>query len=251
VADRVDISSPQKPGWTVKFDGAISTLATLKIAAFRWLLIGNTFSMLAFQTRQMAQGWLVLEMTNSDGWVGAANGIPAIPVIFLSLFGGVLADRMDRVKLLIYTRVIFVLLGLLAAALISADLIELWHLFVLAAMIGVVQATGVTAAQAMMVDIVGKEKIFSANAMFGVSFNLATFVGPAVGGLVIAGFGVDAAFYMLAVMLVLSVGFVSLIKTNQALRTGEQKSVLLTFGKASYMSEGLRPCDGRYSWASC
>ena len=172
-------------------------------------------------------------MTNSDGWVGAANGIPAIPVIFLSLFGGVLADRMDRVKLLIYTRVMFALLGLITAALISADMIELWHLFVLAAMIGLVQATGLTAAQAMMVDIVGRERIFSANAMFGVSFNLATFVGPAVGGLVIAGWGVDAAFYMLAVMLILSVGFVSLIKTNQAPRVGEKKSVMAD------MREGL------------
>ena len=222
----MDAATPQESRRTSKFDGAIETLSTLKIAAFRYLLIGNTFSMLAFQTRQMAQGWLVLEMTNSDGWVGAANGIPAIPVIFFSLFGGVLADRMDRVKLLIYTRVVFALLGLLTAALISADMIELWHLFVLAAMVGMVQATGVTAAQAMMVDIVGRERIFSANAMFGVSFNLATFVGPAVGGLVIASLGVDAAFYMLAVMLVISVGFVSLIWTNQAPRVGERKSVV-------------------------
>ena len=233
MAESVDMAAAKESRRAGKFDGAKATLSTMKIAAFRWLLIGNTFSMLAFQTRQMAQGWLVLEMTNSDGWVGAANGIPAIPVIFLSLFGGVLADRMDRVKLLIYTRVMFALLGLITAALISADMIELWYLFVLAAMIGLVQATGLTAAQAMMVDIVGRERIFSANAMFGVSFNLATFVGPAVGGLVIAGWGVDAAFYMLAVMLILSVGFVSLIKTNQAPRVGEKKSVMAD------MREGL------------
>jgi MFS family permease len=223
----VDDSAQQKSGQTKKFSGALETLSTLKIAAFRFLIIGNIFSEFAFQTRQMAQAWLVLEMTDSDGWVGAANGIPAIPVILLSLFGGVLADRMDRVKLLIYTRVVFAFMGLLTAALISAGMLELWHLFVLATMIGVTQATGLTAAQAMLVDIAGRERIFSANAMFGVSFNLATFVGPAVGGLVIASLGVDAAFYLMAVMLVISVGFVSLVKTNQTMNTGEKKSVMV------------------------
>ena len=73
--ETVDAATTQESSRPGKFDGAIETLSTLKIAAFRFLIIGNIFSEFAFQTRQMAQGWLVLEMTNSDGWVGAANGV--------------------------------------------------------------------------------------------------------------------------------------------------------------------------------
>ena len=72
--------------------GPLAALETLRIASFRYLLFGNAFAMLGFQARQMAQAWLVLEMTDSDAWVGAANGVPAIPVIFLTLFGGELED---------------------------------------------------------------------------------------------------------------------------------------------------------------
>ena len=105
--------------------GRLAALETLKIASFRYLLVDNTFAMLGFQARMMAQAWLVLEMTDSDAWVGAANGVPAIPVIFLALFGGVLADRMNRRLMLVWSRLIFAALGLLTAVMISAGVMEL------------------------------------------------------------------------------------------------------------------------------
>ncbi len=206
--------------------GPFAALATLKIASFRYLLVGNAFAMLGFQARMMAQAWLVLEMTDSDAWVGAANGVPAIPVIFLTVFGGVLADRMNRRVMLVWSRLIFASLGLLTALMITAGVIELWHLFVLAFLVAVAQTFGITAGQTLIVDIVGRQKVFGANAVFGISFNTATFVGPAVGGLLIAEFGVDAAFYMIAVMLVISAVVVSFIRVAQPVRTGPPTTVM-------------------------
>ena len=206
--------------------GPLAALETLKIASFRYLLVDNTFAMLGFQARMMAQAWLVLEMTDSDAWVGAANGIPAIPVIFLTLFGGVLADRMNRRVMLVWSRLIFAALGLLTAVMISAGVIELWHLFMLAFLIGAAQTFGITAGQTLIVDIVGREKLFGANAVFGISFNTAMFVGPAVGGLLIAEFGVDAAFYLIAVLLVVSAVVASFINVAQPVRTGPPTTVM-------------------------
>lgn len=219
--------------------GRLAALETLKIASFRYLLVDNTFAMLGFQARMMAQAWLVLEMTDSDAWVGAANGVPAIPVIFLALFGGVLADRMNRRLMLVWSRLIFAALGLLTAVMISAGVMELWHLFMLAFLIGVAQTFGITAGQTLIVDIVGREKLFGANAVFGISFNTAMFVGPAVGGLLIAEFGVQAAFYLIAVLLVVSAIVASFINVAQPVRTGPPTTVMTD------LKDGIR-----YVWAT-
>ena len=167
----------------------IAALAALADASFRYLLLDNAFGMLGFQVRIMAQAWLVLRMTDSDAWVGVANGLPAIPVAILGLFGGVLADRTDRRMLLVWSRLIFAAFGLITAALVSANVVELWHVIVLSFAVAAASAFSITASQTLIVDIAGRERLFSANAMFGVTLNLATFVGPAIGGVLSRAWG--------------------------------------------------------------
>ncbi len=204
----------------------LAVRAALGDASFRYLLLDNTFGMLGFQVRIMAQAWLVLRMTDSDVWVGLANGLPAIPVAILVLFGGVLADRTDRRMLLVWTRVIFAAFGLITAALVSANAIELWHVVTLGFAIAAASAFGVTASQTLIVDIVGREQLFGANAMFGVTMNLATFVGPAIGGVLIARLGVEAGFYFAAAVLVVAAGSASLIRVAGPAPRSQKTSVM-------------------------
>ena len=204
----------------------IAAFETLGIPSFRFLLADSAFSMIGFQARIMAQAWLVLSMTDSDLWVGVVNGLPAIPVVFLTLFGGVMADRVNRRIMLVWTRIAMAALGLITAFLITADVVELWHLMVISFFVAVTQASGVTASLPMIFDIVGRDRIFNANALFGATFNLSMFVGPAVGGVLIARVGVDAAFYSAAVMLVLAAYAAWNIRTEQSARVGPRKSVM-------------------------
>ncbi|HIM60210.1 MAG TPA: hypothetical protein EYM41_06490, partial [Dehalococcoidia bacterium] len=71
-------------------------LEALKIRSSRFLFIADFFGFLGFNTRMMVQGWVVLELTHSDGWVGLAAGLPTIPVIALAMFGGAITDRFNR-----------------------------------------------------------------------------------------------------------------------------------------------------------
>ena len=217
---------PAAPSWT-----KLGSVATLRAPSFPYLLLDNAFAMVGFHLRTMAQAWLVLKMTDSDAWVGLANGLPAIPVAILALFGGVLADRADRRTLLIWTRLSFAGCGVAAAVLISAGVIELPYVVVLAFVVAAATSFGVTVSQTLVVDIVGRDRLFSANAFFGTAMTVSAVVGPVLGGVLIARFGVDAAFYAVAVLLAVAAAFASLVRVERP----AQRAV-----DTSDLREGLR-----------
>ena len=220
---------PAAPSWT-----KLGSVATLRAPSFPYLLLDNAFAMVGFHLRTMAQAWLVLKMTDSDAWVGLANGLPAIPVAILALFGGVLADRADRRTLLIWTRLSFAGCGVAAAVLISAGVIELPYVVVLAFVVAAATSFGVTVSQTLVVDIVGRDRLFSANAFFGTAMTVSAVVGPVLGGVLIARFGVDAAFYAVAVLLAVAAAFASLVRVERPAQRAVDTSVMYD------LREGLR-----------
>jgi MFS family permease len=199
--------------------------SSLGLGAYRYLISENALAQTSHQTRMMAQAWLVLAMTDSDTWVGVVNGIPAIPIAALTLLGGTLADRLDRRRLLFAVRLTMAALGLVAAFLVATDVVELWHIVVLGLVISVTQSLGMTTNQAIVVDIVGKPRLMSANAMYSVTVNTASFAGPAFGGLLIAAAGVEAAFVLAAGMTVVAAAFVWLMRFEQPVRANVPKTV--------------------------
>ena len=205
MADRL----PRAPSWA-----KLAAVSTLRAPRFPYLLLDNVFGMVGFHLRTMAQAWLVLRMTDSDAWVGLANGLPAIPVAVLALFGGVLADRADRRTLLVWARLTFAVCGVATAALISTGAIELSHVIVLAFVAAAAASFGVTLSQTLVVDIVGRDRVFSANAFFGMAMTVSAVVGPASGGVLIARFGVEAAFYAVAVFVASAAVFASLVRVG-------------------------------------
>ncbi len=104
----------------------------------------------------------------------------------------------------------------MTAALISLDLIQLWHLVALALLVAIGQSFGTTLNQTMLMDTVGRQRVFNANAIFGATFQFGIFVGPAIGGVLVARFGVEAAFYMTGVVLVLAALAASRIRAPQS-----------------------------------
>jgi MFS family permease len=156
----------------------LAALESLRLPAYRDLLLNNVFSVMGTEARLMAQAWLILTLTNSDAWVGSTVGLPALLAAATALLGGVLADRLDRRVMLIVLKLAMAAVALLTALLVAFGMIQLWHLVVLAFIIALFNVSGTTASQTMIVDIVPREQLFTANALYSAAANLAIVIGP-------------------------------------------------------------------------
>jgi len=201
----------------------------LKITNFRFLVAADFFDFIGFNTRLMVQGWVVLELTNSDGWVGLVAGLPAIPVIALALFGGAITDRMNRRVIQMWTFALLAMTGFVLGMLIEADSIQLWHLIVIAFPVALLSTLRMTAGAAMVIDVVARDRIFGANSLSTALGNFGRFVGPGIGGWILANQGAGIAFYGIGVLLLLSAGLMWFVKVENPPATGPEKSLIEDF----------------------
>jgi MFS family permease len=143
-----------------------------------------------------AQQWLVYRITGSQTSLGMVTFINFLPVLLLSLFMGVITDQFPRRKLLIFTQTWFMLLAGILALLVGFDLVQYWHILVLAFFLGIGSALDMPARQAFVVELVDDDKrdVMNAISINSAMFNIARIVGPAIGGAVVAAFGEAPAF---------------------------------------------------------
>ena len=170
------------------------TFAALRHANYRWWFGGQLVSLVGTWMQITAQGFLVFELTRSTvylGYVGFASGAPSL---LLMLFGGVIADRIARRRLLVITQSTMMILALILAALTYTQLVQPWHIVVLALLLGTVNAFDAPAAQAFVRELVDRQDLPNAIALNATLFNLATVVGPTVAGLTYAAFGAAWCF---------------------------------------------------------
>ncbi len=142
-----------------------------------------------------AQGWLVLELTNSPALLGLTSAIQSAPTLFLSLLAGVMADRMDLRRLLVATQAAGGLLAAILAILTMTGVVQFWHVVVIAALAGAAGAFGLPAFQAVVSTIVDRRAIGNAIALNSAQFNLGRILGPAMAGIAIAAGGLALAFW--------------------------------------------------------
>lgn len=142
----------------------------------------------------MAQGWLVYRLSASPFLLGLVAFAGQIPAVVLGPFGGVLADRLSRYRICLYTQILFMIQALLLGALTSHGLVTVWHVFVLALVAGILQTFEMPARQAFLQEIVGKEDLASAIALNSALVNAARILGPALAGLLVAKFGEGICF---------------------------------------------------------
>ncbi|MSQ14659.1 MAG: MFS transporter [Dehalococcoidia bacterium] len=188
----------------------IKTFSALSEANYRLLWLSQASSSIGRSMRVFIRGYFVYQITNSTVWLGAVNASLAFPMLFLPFVGGVLADRMDRKKLLVITESALVLLWIVVSIAILAGLPKIeWVLVVSSLISGTVQSFGRPAHQVVIPNVVSKENLMNAIALDTTIQRGATVLAPTLGGLLLviispgAGFLVTAALQGVAVICLL------------------------------------------------
>ncbi|MHB9131884.1 MAG: MFS transporter [Armatimonadota bacterium] len=178
-----------------------ATLRALRHRNFRYFWFGQLISLIGTWMQSLAQQWLVLQLVgpvNTSLYIGLVSTIGSLPMLFLSLYAGVIADRYDKRCILIVTQTAFMLLALGLAALVWLNMAQLWLVMLFAALSGTVMAFDMPTRQAFVKDMVGPEDLLNAIALNSSIFNGARIIGPAVAGGLIAlhQIGISGAFFL-------------------------------------------------------
>src|SRR6202165_4680819 len=176
--------------------GLPATLRALRHRNFQLFFSGQLISLTGTWMQSMAQAWLVYRLTGSSLLLGSVGFASQIPVFLVAPIGGIVADRMNRHRVVIGTQVASMILALILAALTLGHLVQVWHVFVLAALLGVVNAFDIPARQSFLVDMVGKEDLMNAIALNSSMFNGARIIGPAIAGILVAKIGEGWCFFV-------------------------------------------------------
>lgn len=168
--------------------------AALRHRNFQLYFGGQLISNAGTWMQVIAQGWLVYELTRSELTLGIVGFASAIPTLLVSPWGGVVVDRVPKRSLLMLTQTGAMLLAFILAALTFLRVVQAWHIILLAAGLGIVNAFDAPARQAFVVEMVGREDLPNAIALNSLMFNSARVVGPALGGLLLAAIGAAWSF---------------------------------------------------------
>jgi MFS family permease len=190
-------------GFNVKVDG---NWRSFRHRNYRILFPANTISNIGSWAQRVAQDWLVLELTQSGIYLGIVTAIQFTPFLLFSLHGGAFADRFDKRKLLIGTNALGAFSAMALGILVMTNLVELWHVFALAAVLGISTAIDAPVRQTFAADIVGQDDLPNAVSLNSANFNAGRLVGPALSGLLIAAFGTGPSFLFNGISYLFAIG---------------------------------------------
>ncbi len=171
-------------------------MRALKHRNFQLFFSGQLISVTGTWMQTVAQSWLVYQLTGSSLLLGSVGFASQIPVFLMAPVGGMVADRVNRHRVVIATQVVSMVLALVLAALTLTHTVKVWHIFVLAALLGVVNAFDIPARQSFLVDMVGRDDLMNAIALNSSMFNGARVVGPAIAGILVAKIGEGWCFFV-------------------------------------------------------
>jgi len=181
-ADKRGAKAATPPKWA-------TTLRALRHRNFQLFFSGQLISLTGTWMQSVAQAWLVYRMTKSALLLGSVGFASQIPVFLFAPFGGITADRVNRQRLVIATQTCSMILAGILAWLTRSGHIQVWHIFLLAGLLGVVNAFDIPGRQSFLIDMVGKEDLMNAIALNSSMFNGARVVGPAVAGILVSRIG--------------------------------------------------------------
>ncbi len=171
-----------------------STFSALRSPNYRLWFLGQLFGFFGMWVQVTAQGYLIYEITNSTAFLGYATFISGLPSYVLTIYGGVIADRISKRSLLIYSQFALMILAFIITGLIILKAILPWHILILAFFNGIVNSFDLPTRQAFVSELVDRDDLINAIALNSTMFNSATVIGPAVGGLIYALFGPSFCF---------------------------------------------------------
>ncbi|MDE2860454.1 MAG: MFS transporter [Chloroflexota bacterium] len=174
------------------------TLMAFEVTAFRWLWGSFLFGSMSMSVRMLAQGWLVLEITDSPFWVGAIAGIQGLGLVGFGAFGGTIVERYDkRFVLGVVYFFGFVISGLTGFLAITGQ-IQLWHMAPIALTQGMLMGTQLPASNVLAYQIVGPERLLNAMASRLMAMNISRVIGSLIAGALIHNFGVGSSYLLAA-----------------------------------------------------
>ena len=171
-------------------------LASLRYRDFRLYWGGQLVSLIGTWMQIVAQSWLVLELSNSPFILGVLSALQFLPILLLSILGGVVADRLPKRQLLLGTQAVSMFLAFVLAVLTQTGVVRIIHVLILAVLTGVVNAFDMPTRQAFVAELVEPGDLQNAIALNSAAFNGARLVGPAVAGIAIGVIGLAGAFYI-------------------------------------------------------
>lgn len=149
-----------------------------------------------------AQGWLVWELTNSPVYLGIVGACGSLPILLFSLPGGVIADRFSKHRVVFVTQTLAAAQALVLALLVYTGVVRVWHVMLMAACLGVINAFDMPTRQSMVMDLVEREDIFNAVSLNSSAFNSGRVIGPSVAGVLLAAAGMAGCFLINALSFV-------------------------------------------------
>jgi MFS family permease len=208
----------------------------LKSRNYRLYFGGQTVSLIGTWMHIIGQSWLVLRISNSGFAVGFATALQFGPMLIAGVWGGLIADRISKKKLLILSQAAYAVEALLLAVLVATGLVELWMVYACSLLAGIISVIDVPARQAFVSEMVGDDDVTSAVSLNGALFNLSRMVGPAAAGILIAATkSIELCFFINAL------SFAGVIVALLAMREGElhRTHALVKKGRGQ-IREGLR-----------
>jgi MFS family permease len=215
------------------------TFDSLRIRNYRLYFAGQIVSVSGSWMQRVAQAWLVYHLSGSGLALGVVTGLQFLPVLVVGAWGGVLADRFDKRRLLLCTQTAMGLLALALGLLTISGLVQLWMVYLLALALGAVTASDNPARQAFVMEMVGRSHVMNAVSLNSAVFTSARIVGPAVAGLLINAVGTGWCF------LVNALSFGGVLVALAAMRRQELLSWEPADRGRGGVLEGLR-----YAWSS-
>jgi MFS family permease len=183
---------------------------------FRLFWFGQLISLIGTWMQSIGQAWLVLVLSHNNALLlGVVGALQFLPVLILSLLGGVIADRWPKRRLLLITQSSAMLLAFILFALTMTNLVQIWEIFILATLLGTVNALDMPTRQSFVVEMVGRDDVLNAVALNSSLFNTARIIGPGIGGILIGWLGVAPLF------LLNGISFIAVICGLAAMRTDE------------------------------
>lgn len=211
------------------------TFRSLRIRNYRLFFFGQLVSVCGTWMQTIAQAWLVLKLSHNSAFaVGVVTALQFTPILVFGMVGGLIADRFDKRRLLVWTQASMALTAAALAAVTLTDVVQLWHVYALVFLTGFANMVDVPTRQAFVVEMVGTDDVANAVGLNSAMFNAARIVGPAIAGVLIVTVGTGMCFAVNAV------SFVAVIGGLLAMRPDELRRATPVARAKGQVRDGLR-----------
>jgi MFS family permease len=210
------------------------TIRSLKHRNFQLFFSGQIISLVGTWMDMVAEAWLVYRLTGSSLLLGTVTFAGQLPVLLISPFAGLVADRLNRRKIVIATQFASMIIAGILAGLTLSKRVTVEQVIILAALMGIVNAFDIPARQSFLVEMVGREDLMNAIALNSSMFNAARIIGPSIAGILVASFGEGWCFFANSVSYIAVIAGLLLMKVPPRPRAAESVSPF------EHIAEGFR-----------